>query len=212
MGYIAQWGPKGFIVSPEKIITFDGFSTSIELNEDSENDTSGKSPTNTKGIKPLTVNLSITYVRAAGVDPRAQFEEWTSLVGQAYPLYIGGKLFGPEYLKLKKIDLSGVRLNHDGIFLSATVAASFDEYVMPKKTSTGGPAPTPTPTTTTEKKYEPLSERQKEVYRQKTDKLLAQQEEAMLTADERLKEQAKNFGKNIGTIAAEALKKTGLSN
>ena len=91
MAYQAQWGPKGFLVSPEKIVTFDGFSTSIELNEESGSDTSGTPPTNTTGRKPQSVNLSITYVRAAGVDPRAQFEQWSTLVGLAYPFYISGK-------------------------------------------------------------------------------------------------------------------------
>lgn len=136
MKYQAQWGPKGFLVSPEKIVTFDGFSTSIELNDDSENDTSGTTPTNAKGIKPQNINLSITYARAAGVDPRAQFEEWSSLVGQKYPFYIAGKRFGPGSLRLKKVDLSDLQLSNDGTFLNCTVAVSFEEYTPTKKTTT----------------------------------------------------------------------------
>lgn len=139
--YMAKWGPKGFLVSPEKIVTFDGFSTSIALKSDSASDTSGQAPTNTKGREPQTVSMSINYVRAAGVDPRAQFEEWSSLVGQYYPLYIGDTIFGPEYLMLTKVDLSDLQLATNGSFISAKIAVSFDEYTLPKaKASTGSTA------------------------------------------------------------------------
>jgi hypothetical protein len=137
MSYLARWGSKGFLVSPEKIVTFDGLSTSVELKDDSQDDTSGKAPTNTTGKKKQIINLSITYVRAAGVDPRGQFEEWRLLVGKFYGLYIEGKRFGPLYLQLKKVDLSGVRLANDGTFLMATVAVSFEEYVTQTSATTG---------------------------------------------------------------------------
>lgn len=182
MNYLAQWGPKGFLVSPEKIVTFNGFSTSIELSDDSQNDTSGKAPTNTKGKKKQIINMSITYVRSAGVDPRGQFEEWESLVGKANPLYIGGKRFGPENIQLKKIDLSGLQLANDGTFLTATIAVSFEEYVVPKATTSTGSAKgstTKRPVVIT-----PLSDRQKAAYQQKELRLLAEKEKAMQTAAE----------------------------
>lgn len=130
--YMAQWGPKGFLVSPEKIVTFDNLSTSIALKSDSANDTSGTAPTNTKGRELQTVSMTINYVRAAGVDPRAQFDEWSSLVGQYNTLYIGEEPFGPEYLMLTKVDLSDLQLTPDGTFISMKIAVSFDEYIKPK--------------------------------------------------------------------------------
>jgi len=130
--YMAQWGPKGFLVSPEKIVTFDNLSTSIALKSDSANDTSGKAPTNTKGRELQTVSMTINYVRAAGVDPRAQLDEWSSLVGQYNTLYIGNVPFGPEYLMLTKVDLSDLQLAPDGTFISTKIAVSFDEYIPPK--------------------------------------------------------------------------------
>ncbi len=171
MKFQAQWGPKGFLVTPEKIVTFDGFSTSIELNEDSENDTSGTPPTNTKGRKPQSVNLSITYIRAAGVDPRGQFDEWSSLVGKAYPFYISGKRFGPESLRLKKVDLSDLWLSNDGSFLRCTIAVSFDEYTPTKGTTT--------PVYITPPATEPVSQRQKDYRDQKQMRLLEEKERAM---------------------------------
>lgn len=197
MNYLAQWGPKGFLVSPEKIVTFNGFSTSIELNDDSQNDTSGKAPTNTKGKKKQIINMSITYVRSAGVDPRGQFEEWESLVGKANPLYIGGKRFGPENIQLKKIDLSGLQLANDGTFLTATIAVSFEEYVVPKVTTSTGTVQKPTAAQPTTK---PLSDRQKAAYQQKELKLLADKEAAMATAEIKAKEALRPKGSGGGYV------------
>ena len=96
MSNMAQWGSKGFLLSPTKIVLMEAFSTSVELKADSESDTSGTSQTNTRGLIARPVSFSVTYTRAAGVDPRAQLEEWESLVGQSNPLYIGDKLCGPS--------------------------------------------------------------------------------------------------------------------
>ena len=86
MVFIARWGPKGFLTSPTKIVPFNGFTTSLTLKSDSENDTSGTAPTNTRGRELRPVSFETIYLAAAGVDPRAQVEEWESLLGQSYPL------------------------------------------------------------------------------------------------------------------------------
>lgn len=127
MSNMAQWGSKEFLLSPTKIILMESFTTSVELKSDSENDTSGTSPTNTRGLVARPVSFSVTYTRALGVDPRAQLEEWESLVGQSNPLYIGGKRFGPNSLILKKVDSSNFVLSQKGDFLSVTIALSFVE-------------------------------------------------------------------------------------
>ena len=128
MGYIAQWGPKGFIVSPSKIVPLNDFSTTVALKADSENDTSGTPATNTRGLEPQSISLSTTYMLAAGVDPRAQFEEWTSLVGTANPLLIEGKRFGPAKLQLTQVSISSVEFNNAGVMLKADVSITLAEY------------------------------------------------------------------------------------
>ena len=57
MAYMVKWGPKGFLVSPSKVVPFDGFSTDMKLKADSENDTSGTEPTNTRGRELRTISL-----------------------------------------------------------------------------------------------------------------------------------------------------------
>lgn len=128
MSYMAVWGPKGFLISPTKIVTLDDFSSSVELKSDSENDTSGKSPTNTRGLIPQIIEFSVTYTRAAGTDPRTQLEEWQSLVGEMYPLYIGDKRFGPSYLILKAVSSEDYVFSAKGDILSVTIGISLEEY------------------------------------------------------------------------------------
>lgn len=134
MGYLAQWGPKGFLVSPTKIVPFNDFSTTVALKADSENDTSGTDPTNTRGLEPQVISLATSYMRAAGVDPRGQFEEWTSLVGAAHPLLIEGRRFGPPKMQLTQVSLSGVEFSNEGVMLLAEVSITLTE--LPDKTST----------------------------------------------------------------------------
>ena len=127
MSYMARWGSKGFLVSPTKIVALEDLKTSITLKSDSENDTSGTSPTNTRGLLLQPVSFSVTYIRAAGTDPRAQLEEWQSLVGQSNPLYIGNKRFGPNSLILKQVDAADFVFSPKGDILSVTVNISLEE-------------------------------------------------------------------------------------
>lgn len=128
MTYMATWGPKGFIVSDKKIAVLQGLSTSFTLKEDSENDTSGTQPTNTRGRELQPMNFSVTYMAAAGVDPRAQIEEWNALLGESYPLMIGGQRFGPPKMKLKQVSVSDVMLTNSGGMICATVSISLEEF------------------------------------------------------------------------------------
>ena len=126
--YTALWGPKGFIVSPNKIVPLNGLTTSFAVKADNGNDASDKSATNVKGRELQTVSLSTLYVRGAGVDPRGQIAEWEAQVGKAYPLFIQGQRFGPKKLMLKSVNVSDVLLTNTGKFLQCAVALEFEEY------------------------------------------------------------------------------------
>lgn len=129
MGTKAKWGPKSFLTSPHKIIPFNDFSTSVTLKSDSENDTSGTEPTNTRGRELQPFSCSTTYYAAAGNDPWTEFHEWAKLVGEKYPLYVGGRRLGPaERFLLKSVDVSDMRQAENGAVLSLTVSLSFTEY------------------------------------------------------------------------------------
>ena len=120
MSYMARWGPKGFLLSPSMVISLGDFSTSVELNVDSNTN-------NILGLLLRPVSFSVVYARAAGTDPRAHLQEWESLVGQSHPLYIGGKRFGPNSLILKKVDSSDYVFSPKGDVSSLTISVSLEE-------------------------------------------------------------------------------------
>ena len=138
MDYTAQWGPKGFLISPEKIVPFFDLATTISLKTDSGTDTSGAVATNAKGLEPQQVEFSTTYFKSLNVDPRAQYDEWASLVGASHPLLIGGKRFGAEKMQLQSVTLSDVRLTPKGEFICATISVVLSEPTAQKTTSSGG--------------------------------------------------------------------------
>lgn len=126
MGYMARWGPKGFLVSPEKIVPIIELKTALSLDKD------------TGDLDSQEIELSTNYYKAAGVDPRAQWEEWKSLVGKAYPFYIGNERFGPKKMKLMGINLSDLLLTNSGEFLAVTIGLIFAEYIDPPVTVSSG--------------------------------------------------------------------------
>lgn len=128
MRYTATWGPKGFIISEDKIVSLNDFSTSYALKTDTNEDTSGTPPTNTKGLELQEITLSTTYSAAMGTIPRAQIAEWKAQIGNSYPLYIKGKVFGPPKLQLIKVDVSDVVFLPDGGMFSCTISVTLREY------------------------------------------------------------------------------------
>lgn len=136
MEYTALWGPKGFIVSPSKIVPLLDFATSFAVKADTGNDANGSATTNTTGRELQKVSLSTLYVRGAGVDPRGQIAEWEAQVGKAYPLYIEGQRFGPAKLMLKSVNVSDVLFSNTGVFLQCAVALQFEEYTNDSNKST----------------------------------------------------------------------------
>lgn len=142
MEYTARWGTKGFLISPQKIVPLSGLSTSVSAKIETQNDTSGSGQTNIIGRELQPVSFSTVYMRAAGVDPRAQLEEWEALVGQVNTLYVEGKRFGPEKLMLKSVSASGIEMTTTGKFLMVKIDLSFEEYAngattAPKEKETG---------------------------------------------------------------------------
>lgn len=135
MGFIAKWGPKAFVLSSSKVIPLLDLSTAVTLKNENNTDASGGVVSNSKNIDPQQIEFATTYLRAAGVDPRKEYEEWAALVGDTYTLYIGGKRFGPDGMTLGSISLSDVLLSATGEFLKATVAVVLTQAETTTKSS-----------------------------------------------------------------------------
>ena len=102
------------------------------MKSDNKNDTSGKSSNNTRGKELQKISLSTTYLRAAGVNPLAQYNEWCGEVGKSYPLYVGGVRFGPAKVELTSVDISDSTLSPSGTFLQIKLSLNFTEDTSAK--------------------------------------------------------------------------------
>ena len=134
MEYTAKWGPKGFLVSPSKVVPFMEFSTSLSVKEESKEDANGTARINIRGRQLRPISFSTTYFRAMGVDPRAQSEEWEAELGSVYPLYVGGKQIGTNPMMLTAVNTTEVNLTPTGEWISCKVALTLKEYASGAET------------------------------------------------------------------------------
>lgn len=128
MTYLAKWGRKGFLTSPQKLVPFENLSTAYALKQDTNKDTSGTPSTNTKGRELQKITLETSYAKAMGTDPRAQLDEWNELLGAKDTLYIGGKQFGPDKLQLTNIEPSEFQFSPNGEMIYIRIKLTFTEY------------------------------------------------------------------------------------
>lgn len=136
MQYIARWGPKGFLCTPKKVVPFESFSSTIAAKTKNQEAEWGKDKIEVRGMELEKMAFSTVYVKCAGVDPWAQVEEWRSLVRKVYPLYIGGKRFGPDKMILKEVGVSETVFNNEGVLLSVRLDISLEEYADEQTTAT----------------------------------------------------------------------------
>lgn len=119
-------GTKTWQVSPSYIMDFDGFSTSYELNAESNTAVEGSPLSNQRGMKKKTLSFSSHLVGALGIDVRKEFESWESWIGLTGTLKIGGKKFGPNWL-LTSVKPADVKIDDSGRFRSMKLTYSFEE-------------------------------------------------------------------------------------
>ena len=139
MAVKATWGPKTFLTSPTRIVPFNEFSSTVTLKSDSENDTSGTEPVNTRGRELQSLTCSTTYYVATGSDPIAEFDSWVELLGKSNPLYIGGRKFGPaERFLLQEISAAEMQQAENGEVISLYITLSFIEHSEGKSSKLDG--------------------------------------------------------------------------
>lgn len=119
-------GTKTWQVSPSYIMDFDGFSTSYELNAESNTAVEGSPLSNQRGMKKKALSFSSHLVGALGIDVRKEFESWESWIGLTGTLKIGGKKFGPNWL-LTSVKPADVKIDDSGRFRSMKLTYSFEE-------------------------------------------------------------------------------------
>lgn len=129
--YLAMFGPKGFTVSSNKVITFDEFSSNSSLETEQQESKNKKPSTYIKGSGLATFSIKVRLDRSLGVYPMEQIEDWISIKdkAQAYPFLLKGKPFLNTKWILKSVGISDTHIDNTGYLIAATLTLSFDEFV-----------------------------------------------------------------------------------
>lgn len=127
MANMAEWGPKKWGVSPEKVVALQGLSFSFAQVADNNSSTEEKKTTNQRGTELFPLSFTTTLHSGAGVDVREEIESWEKLVTKANYFYLNGKKLGPM-LQLRKVAISDLKLDDLGRMRLATLSFEFKEY------------------------------------------------------------------------------------
>ena len=127
MAVMAKWGPKTWEVSAKQIIALEDLSFSFTQVADNNTSTEEKKTTNERGTELFPLKFTTVLHSGAGVDIRAEIEEWQELVTQVDYFYLGGKKLGPK-LQLRNVSVGGVKLDDLGRIRLATLSFEFKEY------------------------------------------------------------------------------------
>ena len=124
--FTTKKGTKTWQVSSSYIMDFDDFSTSYELNAESNDSVEGSPKTNKRGMKKKALSFSSNLVAGLGIDVRKEFESWEKWIGLTGILKIGGKKFGPNWM-LIAVKPSNVQIDDRGRFISMKLTYTFEE-------------------------------------------------------------------------------------
>lgn len=156
MAVIAKWRTKSWEVTPKKVLTLSGLSTSYEIKAETNTDLENSPATNERGRELVPLSFTTDLNAALGVDVEGEIEDWEQLVGQTGYFYLSGKKFGPKY-QLKKVDLSDVLLDDFGRMHRAKLGMSFEEIAEEPKQAGVGTALTVGPSSATKAEVKPAN-------------------------------------------------------
>lgn len=126
--YIAKWGNKGFVTTPEKVVPIWDLTTSFAMKDGNTIDTSGDEVPKAAKREAQRITFKTRYVKALGVDPKDQMKQWYDEVGKRWPMYIGGVQFGPPLLELEDVKWSNFLHAPDGDIIAADAEIHLVEW------------------------------------------------------------------------------------
>lgn len=127
MQTLAMWRSLTWNVSPTEVKTIEDLAYSYEQQADNNQSTEDTALTNMRGTKLFPLSFKTILHAGAGIDVRQEIEKWRAELTKSGIFYLNGIPLGPE-VQLRKIAVSGVRLNNKGAMLYAVVSLSFMEY------------------------------------------------------------------------------------
>ena len=126
MSIMARWHTKTWGVSPDQVKVLADLTISRKLKADKNTSLEHAPATNERGYELMPVSFSMDLYRVAGVDVRAEMDDWMGLIGQKAYLYLDNKKFG-AYLQLKDVKVSNILLDDYGRMLGAKLTCSMEE-------------------------------------------------------------------------------------
>lgn len=142
--YIATFGPKGFTVSLEKIVSFDEFEIMSSINTEKLENEGKKPSTYIKGPNLDSMNFKVTIDSNFGTTPEEQYKQWMDVLNkkQPWPFLIQGKPLNNTKYLLIKVQPINSKFDNKGNWLTTTLYLEFEEFV-----AAGTPAKETTSTT-----------------------------------------------------------------
>ena len=116
----AQWGKHKFLISSNQLNPMGDFSTSSEAK-------ASDSKSKKKKTELETYTLTETCHSAAGTDPVAHYNAWRADIGNYNSLYMNGKKWKSNPLKLQKVSLGSVKQDDFGRIRYAVISLTFEE-------------------------------------------------------------------------------------
>lgn len=127
MAIMAKWRDMTFEVSTRKVNAVQDLSFSYEQIADSNSGAEGTPQTNERGTQLFPLSCTVMLHSAAGIDVRNEIDRWEKLVTKAGYFYLQGKKLGP-IVQLRKVAVSGVKLDDFGRMRMAKLSLTFKEY------------------------------------------------------------------------------------
>lgn len=135
---IASFSTKKFIVSSDKVRTFDSLERSSSIETEETENGSKKQKIKMKAVSndDLSFNVKLDY--SFNIVPQEEFDKWVKQKdkGKAYFLIIGGKSISSNKWLLTDVSLSETKYSADGILMKANLKLTFKETYYKKKKKT----------------------------------------------------------------------------
>ena len=129
MAEMGSWGSKIFEINSNRVLPFRDFQTSAEIKQD---DSTSKKP----GLELEKVSFTVPCLAEAAVDPEAEYITWRALIGASHFMYINGRRWQSNPLRLKKVGFSATKMDDLGRIHYAELALEFEEEnIAPQEVS-----------------------------------------------------------------------------
>lgn len=133
---VAKFGPKTLEVSANKILTFDDFELTGDLDASSEEASKKKPATTVKGPGLLKISLTVKLSASLGVNVQSEIDSWLGLKDSAvaYPFILCGKAVSLNSFLLKSgsaTDYVVTKVAGAPYLTAASLKLEFEEYLPP---------------------------------------------------------------------------------